>query len=721
MNKIITFLFLFSVCISHAQNSTTDTINTIVTSQITSKDPSLFVGVVKDGAILYSHYNGLASLQHQVPVTETSRSNIASVAKQFTALCILQLQLNGALSLEDDIRTHLPNLFPGIKEPIRIRHLINHTSGIRDYSDLMSMQREPWWSRVGLDNEDVMRLLEKQEELNFTPGSEYIYSNSNYTVLTKIVEKVSGTSFHDYSKKLFETLGMKNTAFLKNYMAVMPNQVLPYSDWGDGVWQQYPMVTNLYGDGFLFTTLQDQLIFEQAIQNAKKTNNQLLIQSQLPIPNSEITTYGFGLELTHRLNYKAVHHSGGTGSYHAQTVRYPEEGLSIFVMSSNSTLWSGGIADQIAKIILPNKESNEGITEVDISTLSLGKEIMQKELFGNYKTLKESTVRLYEKDGAVYYQRDTNNPYKLIKEKTNLYAFEAFTPAKIGFSQIEGQPIGFTLYQPDEQPRAHTKLPDVVLDTYQLKAYTGVYKNTALDVSFEIFKKENTLRIRQKDQKGSQEVILLTPTDLLFSDYKITVQKDAFNRISDLLVSVNRLKNIRFVKKTSLEFQPQITTDTGSIQVTTIGSKGKGSTILLTKNDTSGNEIWFKQYGGKSYDKANSIINTKDGGYLLIGATSSFGNGNYDVYTIKVDAKGKEQWSTTYGSFYNEYGYIAEETDNGYRIKGTKQACKSNNMALDNNCTTNVWMITIDKKGNKLSDIVQEEIKDDDDQQVWNK
>ena len=584
MNKIITLLFLFFLCISHAQNSTKDAIEAIVASQITSKDPSLFVGVVKDGEVLYRYYKGLASLQHQVPVTETSRSNIASVAKQFTALCILQLQLKGALSLEDDIRTYLPNLYPEIKEPIKIRHLVNHTSGIRDYSDLMSIQRNPWWSQVGLDNDDVMALLEKQEELNFTPGSEYLYSNSNYTVLTKIVEKASGASFHDYSKQVFEDLGMKNTAFLKNYMAVMPNQVLPYSDWGDGVWQQYPMVTNLYGDGFLFTTLQDQLIFEQAVQNAQKTNNQLLIQSQLPIPNSEITSYGFGVELTDRLNYKAVHHSGGTGSYHAQTVRYPEEGLSIFVMSSNSNLWSGGIADEIAKTILPNKETDEVIAQVDVSDIAPGKEIEVQAFIGNYRTLQESIVRLYEEDGALYYKRDSNNSYKLVKEKTNLYTFENFASIKIKLSQTEGQPIDFILYQPDAQPRAHTKLPDVVLDTYELEAYTGVYKNTELDVSFEIFKKENTLRIRQKGQEGSQEVLLLTPTEILFSDYKIKVQKDTFHRIQNLLVSVNRLKNIKFVKKTSLNFQPQITTDNGSIQVTTIGSKKEGSTILLTKN-----------------------------------------------------------------------------------------------------------------------------------------
>ncbi|WP_299685748.1 serine hydrolase domain-containing protein [uncultured Dokdonia sp.] len=709
MKKVITTILIIVSYISIAQTIATDKIDAIVSSQIETNDPSLFVGVVKDGIIVYEYYNGLTSLQHQVKTTENSRSNIASVAKQFTALCILQLHLEGSLNLEDDIRTYLPKLYKNIKEPIKIRHLINHTSGIRDYSDLMSVQMDAWWSRIGLDNNDVIALLEKQEDLNFTPGTDYTYSNSNYTLLTKIVEKASGISFHDYSKQLFEGLGMKNTAFVKNYMAVIPNQALPYSDWGNGVWQQFPMLTNLYGDGFLFTTLKDQLLFEQAIQNAQKTTNQLLIQSQLPIPNSEITTYGFGLELTKKLNYKAIHHAGGTGSYNAQMVRYPEEGLSIFVMSSNSTVWSGGIANQIANVILPKKETV--ITPTDFESLSLGNPLSLKSLKGTYITADENIIiKIFQEDGNIKYQRDNNNPFILVKERENLYVFKESPDEKIVFTQTNDQPINLTLYLPGEDPRYHSKLPNTSVNSFELDAYTGHYKNTELDVAFEILKKENDLFIKLKDEDQTPKITLLTPTNLLVSDYKLKVKRDPFNRVREILLSQNRVKNIKFVKKTSLEFQSVIPTDNGSIQVTTIASKGKGSNILLTKNYENGNEIWFKQYGGSSYDKANSIIDTKDGGYLLVGSTSSYGNGNYDVYIIKVANDGKEQWSATYGDFYNEYGNFAEETENGYIIKGTKQACISNNLALENNCKTNVWMITIDKKGNKLSDTLQEEI-----------
>ena len=358
--KNILFLFICLIGMPLCAQSQLKKIDSILNSKLSDDDPGLMVGVVKDGEIIYENYKGLASLQHNVKVDENTRSNIASTAKQFTALMALDLHINKKLSLEDDIRKYLPKLYSNVKDEIKIRHLINHTSGVRDYCDLLSIKQEPWWRQVGMDNDDVIEdILEKQEDLAFKPGSRYMYSNSGYTLLTKIIEVASGEKFHDYSEKFFKNLGMNNTTFLKNYMYVIPNQALPYSDWGDGVWQQYPMITNLYGDGFLFTSLKDQLIFEQALQNAQLNNNTLLIESQKTIPNSEITTYGFGLELGDRLNYNAVHHSGGTGSFHSQTIRFPEEKLSVFVMSSNSRLWSGAIADEIARLFLPKKDIKE--------------------------------------------------------------------------------------------------------------------------------------------------------------------------------------------------------------------------------------------------------------------------------------------------------------------------------------------------------------------------
>ncbi|MFY0602490.1 MAG: beta-lactamase family protein [Flavobacteriaceae bacterium] len=705
MRKIIILIALFIATISVAQNSEIKKIDSIVNSKIGENDPSLFVGIVKNGTIIYEKYLGLANLQHQVKANEKTRSNIASTAKQFTALMILQLSLEEKLSLEDDIRKYFPTFYPNVKEKIKIRHLLNHTSGVRDFYDLMSIQQNPWWRNEGFDNNDAIELLEKQEDLAFKPGSRYMYSNSGYTLLAKIIARVSGKKFHEYSNQFFKELGMNNTSFLEDYMYVIPNQAQPYSDWGDGVWQQYPMITSLYGDGFLFTTLKDQLIFEQAVQNAKHNHNVLLIKSQKEIPNSKIKTYGFGLELTDRLNRKAVHHSGGTGSYHSQMVRYLDEKLTVFVMSNNSRLWSGAIADEVARVLLPKKNAanqynqrikeNSGLTSVN-------------EITGQYRSPGEYLIRIESKDNKIQWRNGNNNPFELIQEKNNVYTFKGGSKTKIGFYKNE-----LILFYPSGKTSVYTKIPYIAPTYADFEGYQGEYYSRELDVSFEINgTQNNTLMISLPKRKKKYEVEVLNRNELLIFDYILKIQRDQFNRVTGILLTTNRVLNNKFVKKTKLKFQPKIATKNGSINVSNIGSaSGKASRILLTKNYANGNEIWSQQFGGKGYDKASSIIAAKDG-YLIIGSTSSYGNGNYDMYVIKTDKKGTKQWQNTYGGFYNEYGYSAEKTPKGYLIKGTKQNCTSNTDVFKRKCTTNVWFVSIDEKGKELSSTILEEIKE---------
>ncbi|MEM6376943.1 MAG: serine hydrolase domain-containing protein, partial [Bacteroidota bacterium] len=354
MTKQITLLTLFLLftfnLFSQANQAFDSEAITKMLYQFTDGEgPGMAVGIVKDGEIIYEHYMGYANMEHKIKIDEQTRSNIASTAKQFTALMILQLSKEGKLSLEDDVRKYFPSLYPKVKEEIKIRHLINHTSGIRDYVFILEMMGKPYWKQIAMDNDDVIELLAKQEEVVFKPGSDYSYSNSGYTMLAKIIEQVSGERFNDYSKKFFEGLGMQETAFLRRYMGIIPNRADSYSDWGNGLWLSSPMVTKFNGDGFLFTTLKDQLIYEQAVQNAVRDNNELLIESQQAIPNSEIQTYGFGLELDGRIGRVAQYHSGSTFGYHSHTSRFPEEKLTVFVMSNNGKFWSGDVADKIAR------------------------------------------------------------------------------------------------------------------------------------------------------------------------------------------------------------------------------------------------------------------------------------------------------------------------------------------------------------------------------------
>jgi len=704
MKKTIILFTLLISLLSFTQNDIKK-IDSIVNSKIGENDPGLMVGIIKDGNIIYEKYLGIAYMQYQIKMNKKTKSNIASTAKQYTALMILDLALNKKLSLEDDIREYLPSLYKNLADTIKIRHVLNHTSGIRDYCDLMGLQNDIWWKKIGLKNDDVIALLEKQEDLAFKPGSQYVYSNSGYNILAEIIEKISGEKFTDYSKRFFRNLGMNETYFIERYAGIIPNRAEPYSDWGDGVWLQTPTLTKTAGEGFLYTTLKDQLIYELAIQNANLNNNTLLLKSQQPIPNSEIKAYGFGLELDNFLDRKAVHHSGATGGYNSQMVRFLDEKLTIFAMSNNGNISTNIITKEIAHALLPEIKQNDQYNSRLFEAISSPEE---PQIFGQYHTKSGYLTRIVkENDGKIYFRQGRNLSIELIPESKNKFHLDYDSKSKIVFYEDE-----MVLFEPTGEISTYKKSYELPASFSDLENYVGTYYSNELEMSFELSLTEKSqLKINFSNRDNERDVEVFNRNEMMSRNFVLKGQRDQFDRVTEILLSLGRAKNNRFKKKTNLKFQPKIETENGTIQVTNIKSiNGDTSDIILTKNHPNGNEIWSKRFGGKSYDKASSILATDDG-YIIIGSTSSYGKGNYDMFVIKTDKEGNKIWQNTYGNFYNEYGYTAETTNIGYLIKGTIQSCTSNTDIFNRECTTNIWFVSIDKKGKELSNQVLEEIK----------
>jgi CubicO group peptidase (beta-lactamase class C family) len=540
------FLLLATFTQSIAQSIDVAKIDQLIESKIKPGAPGLAVGIVKNGTIVYERYLGLANLQHQIPVTDQTRFNLASVAKQFTALCVLKLVLDNKLSLEADIRQYLPQMYPQLKNPIPLKTLLNHSSGIRDFYDLLSISGKPWWRQEGLDNEDALALLMKQKDLNFTPDTEHLYSNSNYTLLAEIVAKVSGMPFPKFAKQLFADLGMPNTQFCTNYMQVIPFQALPYNDWGDGSWQQYPMITNLYADGFLYTTLKDQLVFEQAIQKTATQTNSLLSMSQKPIPNTRIQDYGYGLEISPINGYPAVHHSGSTGSYNAQTLRFPNEKLSIIVLSNNGNLWSGGIAREVATQILGRKKEELAFATQPAQVQAAS---TPSDLVGQYRSPENNVIRIQLKEGNLYWQMDNNNPRKLIQEKGNLYHWDIDEDWKVAFNNRPDSTSSMVLYTKSEQPEVLKKLPPFNPSSAYLQACVGKYFSAELDLSFTIkLSPEKGLVFKREGGKNETKIEVVQKGELLASDYKMRLETSANGQVIAVLMTYNRVKNLRFEK-----------------------------------------------------------------------------------------------------------------------------------------------------------------------------
>ena len=268
---LTTSFLLFTLILGKAQNSIAPDLimrlDRIATQDVPEKAPGIATAIIQNGRVIYKKCAGYADFADSSLITNTTRFNIASNGKQFTALAILSLIERNKLNLTDDIRKYFPSLYKGISDKITIQSLLNHTSGIRDCYDLWSLQGIAWWEK-SFSNEDVLKLLEKQTELNFTPDTQFLYSNTNYILLALLIEKVSGKPFVDYTNQLFKQLSMPNTSFESDYTQIRGPIARSYFNFG--TWSTYDWIWNVCGDGNLFSTLEDQIQWEKILQDGKQ-------------------------------------------------------------------------------------------------------------------------------------------------------------------------------------------------------------------------------------------------------------------------------------------------------------------------------------------------------------------------------------------------------------------------------------------------------------------
>ena len=216
--------------------------------------PGCAVAVVNGGQPVFAKGYGMASLEHDLPITPTSAFYAASVSKQFTAFAVAMLAQQGKLSLDDDIRKWMPEV-PDFGKTITVRHLIHHTSGLRDYFGLLGMTG--WPNDGPITEARFLDLVSRQKALNFEPGSRHLYSNTGYVLLSILVKRVSGQTLREFADQaIFGPLGMSNSRFRDDHTMLVKNRAFAYSPRAGG-WQMNIPGFDVVGDGGLFTTVED--------------------------------------------------------------------------------------------------------------------------------------------------------------------------------------------------------------------------------------------------------------------------------------------------------------------------------------------------------------------------------------------------------------------------------------------------------------------------------
>ncbi len=314
--------------------------------------PGCAVGVVKDGRLVYKRGFGMANLDYDVPNTPSTLFNLASTSKQFTAASIALLAQQGKLSLDDDIRKYVPEM-PKYDDTITIRHLIHHTSGIRDYLALV------FFGGLGVDNayspKAILNMLARQKNLSFKPGSKHQYSNSGYFLMGVIVERVSGKSLRAFAEEnIFKPLGMKNTLYFDNRFEVIKNRASGYRVSPDKKLRVRSSLFDLVGSGGILTTVEDLYLWDQNFYEPKVGDKELIKLLTTPgtLNSGEKLDYAFGLVRTEYKGLPVIQHGGNMVGYRAQVSRFPEQKFTAIALCNNFALSQFVIVEKLADIYL---------------------------------------------------------------------------------------------------------------------------------------------------------------------------------------------------------------------------------------------------------------------------------------------------------------------------------------------------------------------------------
>jgi len=326
-----------------------------VFSRWTSSTPGCTVGVAMDGRPVLQKAYGMADLEHDVPLTPESILETGSVAKQFTAAAVLLLAREGKLSLDDPVRKYIPEL-PDYGAPLTIRHMLTHTSGLRDWGSLYGIAGMPRTSRT-FTQAYVLDMLSRQKSLNFTPGTNWSYTNSGYNLAAMIVSRVSGESFPEFTRKrIFEPLEMTHTSWRDDFERIVKGRAIAYEERG-GTFRQNMPFEDAYGNGGMLTTVGDLLKWNRNFQFSKVGDSEFRRIEQTPgtFNDGKPHHYALGLAIGKHRGIDEVSHGGSTAGYTTFLARYPSFAIDVAVLCNVSSAQAGDYAYAVSDVYLSGR------------------------------------------------------------------------------------------------------------------------------------------------------------------------------------------------------------------------------------------------------------------------------------------------------------------------------------------------------------------------------
>jgi CubicO group peptidase (beta-lactamase class C family) len=451
-----------------------------------AESPGCAVGVSHNGRTVLSRAYGSANLEHGIPNTPATVFEAGSVSKQFTAAAIVRLAQQGKLSLDDDVRRHVPEV-PDYGTPITLRHLLNHTSGLRDWGSVVQLAGWPRGTRI-YTHAHALDVISRQRSLNFTPGAEYSYSNTGYNLLAMIVERVSGMSFAEFSRReLFEPLGMTKTEWRDDFTRTVKGRASAYT-WIDGAWHLQMPFENVHGNGGLLTTVDDLLRWNQALDSGTIAGLDTL-ETRGVLSNGRRIDYALGLSVGELRGVREVSHSGATAGYRAYLARYPETGVSVALLcnagNTNPELAIRAAAFYMADRLRPDAPPAP-IAPVAVEASELERRV------GLYRSRRTGApLRLGMVDGKL----KTGGGTELVPAGGGVFRFGT-AGTRVEF--VDGTPLQVRIVYPDADTVMYEPTTAADTSAANLASYAGEYRSDEAEATYTAAVVDGALVLRMR-------------------------------------------------------------------------------------------------------------------------------------------------------------------------------------------------------------------------------
>jgi CubicO group peptidase (beta-lactamase class C family) len=550
LTAVVCFFFLAGI--SSGQDSLTDSVNRIFAEWNTTSSPGCALAVVNDGHIVYEHGYGMANLELGIPITPQSVFDIGSVSKQITAMAILLLEQEHKLSLDDDIRKYLPEI-PDYGSKITLRHLLHHTSGLRNYDDLFDLEGIP---EADLTTErDAMDLIVRQKGVNFKPGEEFLYSDTNYFLMSQIVKRITGQTLRQFAQdRIFGPLGMTSTHFHDDHTMIVARRAQGYAPHPGGGFEIDMSNFEQLGDGSVMTTVEDLYKWDQNFDHPVVGGVDAIRLLTTPgvLSNGQPNAYAMGLFLDHYRGLKWVHHSGEWVGYRAALSRFPDQHFSTLITCNCvGSMSPMNMALRVTDIYLADEFARTEKASSAKTTPSLPASAL-KPYAGRYWNEAKGALRefIVREDKLVMAAGGTT--YDLLpvgegkfeavepgSEHRDQYTFRAGKDGSV--FQLEAWEGGVFV------PYAAVKAPQ----PSRLTDYSGSYSNDELRATWTLVVRDGKL-IREQWMAEDQE---LDPAfsdgfigDLSEGQFVMHFNRDQSGRVTSFDVATDMVRPMRFIK-----------------------------------------------------------------------------------------------------------------------------------------------------------------------------